>query len=252
MNRGHRLQNMKRSVRVGVPQYTYRQANTQEKLIYRRLAIIGGLTLVLLLIIWLWGLTFIRIIGALGTKNLDETPQNNIDLPLLKPTFSNLPESTNQDKITISGSTTADMSVTIFVNGTQVSKTVTDASGNFSFVDVSLKEGTNIIKVVASDKAGGTEEQRAVITLDKQPPNLQISSPLDGQIFPKDTKTITIKGTTEPDSPVFINSIQAILDRDGNFSYNLDVQAGENKIEVKATDKAGNAKAINLTVSVQI
>ena len=241
---------MKRSVRGGLPQYTYRQANTQEKLIYRRMIIIGGLTVVLLLIIWLWGLAFIRIIGALGTKSVDETSTDNIDLPLLKPVFSNLPEFTNQDKITISGSTTAEVTVTLFVNGTQVSKTVTDPSGNFSFVDVSLSETTNIIKAVASNKGGGTEEQRVVITLDKQPPTLQLSSPSDGQTFPKETKTITIKGAAEADNTVFINSIQAIMDRDGNFSYNLDVQAGENKIEVKATDKAGDAKVIDLTVTV--
>jgi len=243
---------MKRDVRAGVPAYTYRQVNKEERLTYRRLAIIGGLTVVLLLIVWFWGLTFIRVIGWLGTKNSSsQSNSSEYELPLQKPTLSSLPEFTNVDKITISGSSSADVSITITVNGVQAGETVADTSGNFSFADVPLKTGTNLIKVVASNKAGQTAEERAIITLDKQPPNLQVSQPTDGQNFPKDTKNITIKGTAEAESTVFINSIQAMLDQNGGFSYVLDVSPGENKIEVKAIDQAGNSKVINLTVIVE-
>jgi len=243
---------MKRSARVGVPQYSYRHTNIQEKQIYRRLTIIGGLTLVLLLIIWLWGLTFIRIIGGLGTKpTQDDSSQNNISLPLQKPTLSDLPEFTNQDKITISGTANAEANIALTVNGIQVSKTVADASGFFSFADISLKDGLNIIKVTASNKAGESQEEKALVTLDKQPPNLVVSTPSDGQTFPKDTKVVTIKGTSESDATVFVNSMQTILDQNGGFTYSLDVSAGETKIEVKATDKAGNNKVINLKVVVE-
>src|SRR4030042_2251 len=125
---------MRRNVRAGLPHYTYRQADTQEKLIYRKLAIIGGLTLVLLLIVWLWGLTFIRIIGALGTNDTsDESATGEINLPLLKPTLFDIPEFTKEDKITISGSTTTEASITLTVNGTESGKTIADASGSFSF-----------------------------------------------------------------------------------------------------------------------
>jgi hypothetical protein len=244
---------MKRDSRAGVPAYTYRQVNKEEKLIYRRLAIIGGLTLVLLLIVWFWGLTFIRIIGWLGTRNSqnNSSTQTDYEIPLQKPILYDLPEFTNQDKITISGSSSTDASITITVNGNEIGKTTADASGGFSFADVPLKAGTNLIKVTASNKTGQTAEEKALIILDKQPPDLQVSQPTDHQNLPKDTKNITIKGTAEAESTVFVNSIQAMTDQNGNFSYILDLSPGENKIEVKAVDKAGNNKIINLTVAVE-
>ncbi|MCH7541983.1 hypothetical protein IH981_04395, partial [Patescibacteria group bacterium] len=59
------------------------------------------------------------------------------------------------------------------------------------------------------------------------------------------------KGKTDPDSIVLVNSIQAILDKDGNFSHVVTVTKGENEIEVRTTDEAGNSKIIKLSVSVK-
>ncbi|OGY20979.1 MAG: hypothetical protein A2126_03100 [Candidatus Woykebacteria bacterium GWB1_45_5] len=243
---------MKRDVRVGVPSYTYRQTSKEEKMIYRRLTIIGGVTIVILLIVWFWGLTFVRVIGWLGTKTSgNEAPPPEYEIPLQKPALHDLPEFTNQDKITISGSATAQANVILVINGTEIGKTVADSSGSFSFVDAPLKIGTNLIKVTASDKTGKSLEERAIVTLDKQLPNLQVSEPSNKQDFPKGTKQITIKGTAEAESTVFVNSIQAMLDQNAGFAYSLDVSPGENKIEVKAVDNAGNSKIIDLTVTVE-
>ena len=244
---------MKKNVRVGVPQYTYHKVNKEEKVIYRRLAIIGGATLVILLIIWFWGLTFVRVIGWLGTKSSgsESTPSPEYQIPLQKPAFSDLPEFTNQDKLTVSGTTSNEANVVLTVNGSEVGKNVADASGSFSFVNVTLKAGTNLLKVAASDKSGETLTESAIITLDKEPPNLQVSEPANNQRLPKDTQRVTIKGSAEVDSTVFINSIQTMLDQNNSFSYSLSASVGENKIEVKATDKAGNEKIVNLTVFVE-
>src|SRR4030042_4375866 len=119
---------MKRDVRVGVPQYTYRQTNKEEKVIRRRLAIIGGVTVVILLIIWFWGLTFVRVIGWLGTRSSgsETAPPPKYQIPLQKPVLHDLPEFTNQDKLTVSGSTSAEASVILAANGNEVGKTVAD------------------------------------------------------------------------------------------------------------------------------
>jgi len=244
---------MKRNTRVGVPTYTYRQSNKkEEKVIYRRIAIIGVITIILLIIIWFWGVTFIRIIGALGIRNTEETTQTNSDLPLLKPNLFGIEEYTNKDKITISGTTTAGVSTTLIVNGTEVSKTTSDQDGGFSFVDVHLKDGINLVKVVVANNSNETEETQVIINVDKTPPDLQIAEPKDNQKYPKDTKNITIKGLTEPDMIVFVNGSQALLDHQGNFTYIFSVSPGENKIEIKASDKAGNYKVENLIVTVEL
>jgi hypothetical protein len=239
---------MKRTVRVGVPHYTYRGEKAEEKTVYRRLAIIGGITVILLLVVWFWGITFVRILGALGTNESENTSQFSFEIPLQEPSITSLPEFTNKEKITISGKTTAEVNVTLFVNGVQVSNTIADVSGGFSFVNVSLKNGLNFVKVAASDASGATQDTTEFITLDKTKPTLEISTPSDGQVFPKKTKKVSVKGRADPDSDVFINSIQAITDQNGNFTYSLTVSKGENKIEIKATDKAGNTKTQKLTI----
>lgn len=242
---------MKRSARIGVPSYTYRQQKTEEKLIYRRLLLIGGMTIVLLIIVWFWGVTFIRIIGSLGSSINEGPEEPGITLPLFKPNLTNLPEYTNDAQITVSGTTSPDVKVTLTVNGAGVGETISDSSGSFSFVSVKLKEGLNLIKVTAVSNSGETLEERALITLDSKAPVLKVTTPTNNQSFPKDTKTIPVKGTSDPDATVFVNSIQTTLDRDGNFTYQFSPKAGQNKIEVSAKDKAGNTKTIKLTVIVE-
>jgi len=241
---------MERKIRTGVPSYTYRQFNKENKQIYRRLAIIIGLTAILILVIWFWGISFVQIMGGLNSKGSSED-NTSLDIPLLKPTLSGLPEFTNKGKITISGSTTTGADVVLYLNGAENGKTVADKSGAFSFTDVSLKEGLNFIKVVASNKAGQTQEERATITMDQTEPSLDITEPINNQVFEKNTKTVTIKGTVEEDASVYINSIQTPIYQNGSLSYVFSLTAGENKIEIKAKDQAGNTKTINLTVIVK-
>ncbi|OGY26859.1 MAG: hypothetical protein A2Z11_01640 [Candidatus Woykebacteria bacterium RBG_16_43_9] len=242
---------MKHNIRTGIPQYTYRQKNTADKKIYRRLAVFGGLTVVLLLAIWFWGVTFVNILGLLGTNDSEEGNQPKFELPLRKPTFEDLPEFTNKETITITGSINAEMTLTLFVNGSQSGETTADAGGNFSFVNVSLKEGLNLIKVVATNSKEETKEETFLITLDKTKPQLAVTAPKSGQTFPKSTNSITVKGKTEPEATVFVNLIQATTDQDGNFSYVLTISPGENKIEVKSTDEAGNTEVEKLTITVE-
>lgn len=241
---------MKRNLRTQIPHYTYKQKNTPDKKIYRRLAIIGGLTMVLFLAIWFWGVTFINILGFLGTNESDDTTPLSFELPLRKPTIEELPEFTNKESITISGSSNAEVTLTLFVNGTKTGETTADAGGNFSFVNVALKEGLNLLKVVATNSKEETQEQTSLITLDKTKPELSITAPKNGETFPDDTKSITVKGKSEPDATVLVNLIQAITNADGSFSYVLTVTPGENKIEIKSTDQAGNVITEKLTIVI--
>ena len=241
---------MKRTARVGVPHYTYRGEKTEEKTIYRRLAIIGGITLILLLVTWFWGISFVRILGALGTTDSEDTNQVGFETPLQKPSITSLPEFTNKEKITISGATSPEAALTLFVNGIQSGNTTANGSGGFTFVNVNLKDGLNLLKIRATNTSGGTQENTELITLDKTKPKLEITTPSDDQIFPKNTKNVTIKGKTDPESEVYVNLIQAVTDQDGKFTHVLSLSTGENKIEVKSTDQAGNIKTVKISVIV--
>ena len=118
-------------------------------------------------------------------------------------------------------------------------------------MNVALKEGLNLLKVVATNTKEETQEQTSLITLDKTKPDLNITSPKNGETFPDDTKSIIITGKSEPNATVLVNLIQAITNADGSFSYVLAVTPGDNKIEIKSTDQAGNVVTEKLTVIVE-
>lgn len=243
---------MQARARTNLPQYTYRHRKSDERVIYKRLAIIASVTIILILIVWFWGLAFLQIIGNLSSPNDAGGGNNRIELPLIKPNFSPpLPEFTKSENIDISGNTTPGASVSLRVNGIEVSSTVADTSGGFTFLNVAIEEGANIIKLIASNDKGETLEQKGLVSLDKTPPKLTLTSPKDGEKFPEDTKVVQIKGVAEEDAKVLINSIQTPIDQQGAFSFNFPVQSGENKIEVKAQDEAGNEKIIKLTIEVE-
>ena len=230
--------------------YTYSHFKTERNNVYHRLFLFIGVAIVLLLVVWFWGLTFIQILGFLGTNDNDQQIEQNFSYPLLKPVISTLPDFTNKGRITISGLTSNEVQVTLFVNGLEVGTTSSDSRGNFTFIDITLKDGLNFIKVIARDKSGESKDEKSIITLDKKPPKLEITEPKEGQRFDK-TKKITIRGISETDARIFINSIQTTLNQSGNFTYILGVTPGKNKIEIKATDKAGNIEQISLTIFIE-
>ena len=240
---------MNKRTRLNAPTYSYRQFRTEEKKLYRRLALLLGIIVITVLALWFWGTTFIQIIGALGNTGNSEI-STGLNIPLIKPVVHSLPEFTNKGKITFSGFTSSDAQVVLLINGVEVSKTTADETGNFTFVDVTLREGLNFVKFFSEYNGEKSNEETALITLDRQPPTLQITSPNDGEILSK-TTTITVKGSTEPGAKVFINSIQSTLDQSGGFTYILSVKTGDNKINIKATDKAGNTKEVRLVVTIQ-
>ncbi|OGY29863.1 MAG: hypothetical protein A3F35_02640 [Candidatus Woykebacteria bacterium RIFCSPHIGHO2_12_FULL_45_10] len=240
--------------RNNIPQYTYRQSSKrEEKVIYRRIAAVAAALLVILVIIYFWGINFINLLGFLGSKKeATQTVTSGYDIPLQKPTLNPLQNPTNIEKIDVSGSTTAEVTVALSLNGTKIAETKVDKSGSFRFSGVILRDGLNQIQVVATDKNSAKELTNTSVVLDKTPPSLTVSSPTDGANFPSSTKSIVVSGTTsDPDGVVYLNSIQVTLDpKSGNFSFNLPVSAGQVEIEVKAFDAAGNNVTQKRTVTI--
>lgn len=204
--------------------------------------------MILVLAIWFWGTTFINILGFLGTEEDTSDSNIGIELPLREPIIEDLPEFTSKENISLSGSVNPEVKLTLFVNGIQASETTSDVGGKFTFVNVSLKDGLNLVKIMAQ-RSDETKEDTVLITLDKVKPKIVVSSPKIGETFDESVSSITIKGLAEPDATVFVNLIQATVDSNGNFTYQLSISPGENKIEVKAADQAGNTSIVKMTVT---
>ena len=79
-------------------------------------------------------------------------------------------------------------------------------------------------------------------------PLLEVDSPADGMTL--ETTSCTVSGRTEPDCTVTASGAAATVSKDGKFSTTIELGAGEQVIEVKATAPDGAATTIARTVSV--
>jgi len=241
---------MKKRARGVVPHYTYlRSAKDEENLPSRRVLMIAVATAVILAVLWFWGTSFINLLGFVAKPEQSDQQQQTLNLPIEKPSINTLPDFTNSEKITVSGSTSPNQEVTL-VSPNEVLKSQSSENGDFTFKDVLLKKGVNLIKVFVLDTYGNKLEETTNITYDNTAPSLEITRPQDGQVFSVGTTSIVVAGATEEDTIVFINNLQVIINPNGHFKFNYPVNKNTSKLEIKATDKAGNVKKAVISVVI--
>ncbi|HEY40240.1 MAG TPA: PKD domain-containing protein [Dehalococcoidia bacterium] len=184
--------------------------------------------------------------GTSGTRTVVVDP-NKPDITITSPTEGTL---TNNATLSVTGTITGAETASLILNGS--SQTVTPTSGSFT-AEVILAEGTNIIVVTAyaTDHEGeadylGTSGVRKV-KLDTTAPVVDIDSPVSGSVVNK--AGVAVSGTVDDPAVTSVNvtlnsgTPQAVSVIAGNFSIVVTLEAGENTIEVAATDTAGNSSS---------
>lgn len=180
------------------------------------------------------------------------------------PELDALPIATNSATITVSGTGQENQEIALYLNGELEEKTDVEDTKKFSFTNISLKEGENLIQTKSIQKdpsaslgssngdSGQVQESdfsnSYTIILTKKAPTLTIDSPNDKQSFGKDDKQAMVKGKTDAGNKVTVNDLWAIVDNDGAYEYNLPLHGGENKIKVITTDPANNTTEKEITV----
>lgn len=81
------------------------------------------------------------------------------------------------------------------------------------------------------------------------PPNLTVSTPLEGEIIAEDK--IQVKGKTDTDAVVSINNIKIAVNENGEFSTTLVLPPGVNSIIVESVSKYGKKNTITRTIQVE-
>ena len=102
--------------------------------------------------------------------------------------------------------------------------------------DLPLREGVNLLEIVASTASGRTKSEQIVVFVVLPIAALPFSLlyPFDGVVMK--TPTIPIVGVTQSDAVVGVNGIPVEVNDLGNFSTTLTLEEGDNLIEVVATD----------------
>lgn len=203
------------------------------------LSIIGILVIIALLA--LFGIPILERLAQLTSRD-DSKSQTEEETIVVLPPYLDIPfEATNSAEITVTGTVDEGDSVKLYNNGKLVGEENIE-DGAFEFTGVELREGDNQLKAKAILKK---EESRfsetLTVQLRKEAPKLAIDYPQEGQsIGNKDGNRLQIEGSTDPNVTVTINGFKTIVNAEGKFKYTLQVQGGENKLQVVAVDDAGN------------
>lgn len=183
---------------------------------------------------------FADLLDVVFKKKTSES--QNTSVFLNAPRLDDLPQATNSAKIQIQGYAQDETTVEIFFNDEKAG-TATVSSGRFKFEDGRLEDNDNQIKArAAKDGKEGDFSETINIKLDTEVPTLQIENPTDGQSF-SGVNRISVSGKTEKDAQVFANGFLANVDSEGKFQVFVTLNEGDNDVEVKAIDAAGNTKS---------
>lgn len=223
-----------------------------EKETKRNLYLILGGVAILLLIIFTVGSNLLVNISLFveNDPNISQATDTKTSV-VAQPNIDPLPRATNSAQLTISGSAYSGNNVLLYINGKNTKKTKIEQDGTFIFENVELENGDNTIKAKALTKDNEESKFSSVITVhfSTQAPDLEISSPQEGDAVNKDRNPIQVNGKTSIDTNVTVNGFRATTDDQGNFSYRLSLRPGENIITVISTTKAGNRIEKQIKVS---
>lgn len=229
-----------------------RMSRKQERQIYRRIAITVVLSIVLLFLIFNWGIrALVAVADFWDLIRTGRETQATAVLPPFPPRLEPVASATNSATLVVRGFAAPGSSVELFLNGQSLGKKLVTNDNTFTFDDVILENGENQISALATDQAGNGSQPSGslAITYKNKAPKLVINTPNDGQHFSgSGQQELKIFGKAEGANQVTINGFWATLVPDGTFTYNLRLNQGENKVTVVASDDAGNKTTNERTV----
>lgn len=180
------------------------------------------------------------------------TPITQDSIPPSAPQLISPGNATSSAVISLNGFAEPESQVFLYVNGTKSDKITVPESGEISFPKVVLTEGLNTLYAVAYDGIGNESARSASLTVivDDTAPNLDITKPANGSVFYGSVeRLVSIQGKTDPEVSLNLNDRIVLVNPDGTFSTQLELQEGNNLLRFTATDSAGNQTTQEISVS---
>lgn len=215
----------------------------EEKKLTRKLAISLAIVAGSGIFVIFFGLPLLAKVVFFMTGGSQKQNQNTTDtsLALLPPTLNPIVTATNSARISISGYSVIDASITIVVNDEESAKVPTDKEGKFYTPEITLQEGENKINAfVVRKNQESSPSATYIVIYKKSNPQIEISSPQNGARIRQDNRDIIISGTTDAGNRLTINDRLVIVQNDGSFNFKVTLSDGDNTIKLQAADNAGN------------
>lgn len=215
---------------------------------------LGLFVLVILLIVGMFGFFGPKVgsVFLLFSKYRNDNGPGDI-IPPPAPIFSQFPKATNQQEVTLNGITEAGATVKLFVNGPEKETTTADNNGSFTFVDIKIGKGNNIIFAKAIDGNNNSSEKSKILTIsyDDKEPEIEVIEPDNGGTVKNLNNRVFVSGTVSEKSEVVVNGRKAVFNPDNTFDVWLGVDEGDLEIKITATDEAGNSAEEKLYITYE-
>lgn len=241
------------------PTYKPRSLRRKESKTTRKIILNFIIALVFVYVLINWGLPF--IIGGLSSFNkLKPKPQviKAEEDAAIAPPVLNIPyEATNTAVIKITGYSSPDSKVEIYVDEELKATVNTQSDGSFTAESIPLSLGTNNIngKTIndQNKKSLSSKNIRLIYSNDK--PKINLTEPQEGQEVKggdqtgsSSNKKIKVSGKSDVENTVSINGSTLVLSSDGSFSTEVALNEGDNNITATATNQFGNSTSVSKTV----
>lgn len=227
-----------------------RLAEKQEKQIVRQstfmilAAIAIGVLFIFVILPFVIKLFFSLVDSSLNKQVVDDIPPQ---VPVLMAPV----EATYSASLKLSGYGEAKSEAVFVLNSVEVAKIPIQDDGSFLY-ELELEAGDNLLSVYGIDAAGNESlsTKDYVITQDNTPPEIKNLNPEDGaKIELRKNQVINLKGETEPGSKVYVNGRLTYANTNGMFSTQFKLDEGDNEIEIKVIDKAGNTNIQKIKIN---
>lgn len=231
---------MRRTYRSTIKPRSLRHSESKAK---KRLLLNLGIIIVLIYVFFNWGLPF--IIGSLSflnkTKPAVVSEDTKIDEAIAPPVLYIPFEATNSAAIAISGYAKPLVKVEIYIDEELKTQISTDSEGKFTTNPLSLNIGSNNIYALTindSDKKS-LPSKNIKVFYSNEKPTLEISEPADGAEIKGGDKKVKIAGKTDPNNSITVNGATAIVNSEGNFQTQININDGDNLITIVASTNFG-------------
>lgn len=190
-----------------------------------------------------WGLPAIAKITGILIKT-DNVPFESDEQRPAPPIFSDIPQSTYSAQVKIAGYAQPGLDVILFINGAEFDRKLVSESGTFNFDKVNLTEGEN----TAYGYSGTINDLRSeqsktyVIAVDTTKPIVKLDSPKDGEVFRGQAQRFAnfVGSVNEHGTTVYFGEQLAKVTTEDQVSLTIQLVEGDQDIQIKAIDKAGN------------
>jgi hypothetical protein len=258
MNRSKRTSNRNKSTlgySVSAATPSRRVRREKKKVLSQSVIMIGIAIVIFFTFIFVIIPNFFNFISNFldSSTPFQETDETAPQIPIISAPIN----ATNSADLKITGFGEPESFIVFVINGEKQEKITVSQEGAFE-VPIILESGENKINAYSVDEAKNESSitKDYITFFDNKAPSIEISQPEDGSSFEtRSNQSITITGKTDEDevgTKIYVNDRVVFPKDDGSFSYSFRLEEGENKLEVRAQDKAGNSNKIELTYNFSL